>query len=299
MNKIRVITGQTATGKTTQALRLAHETQVDIISADSRQVYAGLDVITGKDIDTSLFHQIDTYNGWAVGYYLIDGVKVWGCDMVTPDQPFTTHNYLDYVAFLLEDTIEHGVAPIVVGGTYLYIQSLLNGLDESIEPNWDLRATLNSQSTQQLQRTLQHLDPNAFASLNESDAQNPRRLVRRIEIAQSTKTSSAPKTPHYVATHIDGFHFSTPEKLQATIAQRVQKRIAAGAFEEVQTLLDAGFTQFSPGLQAIGYQQIIAHLQGQTTREEAIALWTLAETQYAKRQWTFMKRNQQIDWHSV
>jgi tRNA dimethylallyltransferase len=299
MKKIRIITGQTATGKTEHALELAHETQVDIISADSRQIYAGLDIITGKDIGMRSFRHIDTYKSWAVGYYLVDGVKIWGCDMVPPDQPFTTHNYLEYVAFLFENTIEQAATPIVVGGTYLYIQSLLNGLDEGIGPDWNLRATLEGQSTLQLQKTLQHLDPDAFASLNESDAQNPRRLIRRIEIAQGAKTNSTPKAPHYVATHIDGYRFSTPERLQSTIAQRVEKRIAAGAFEEVQKLLDAGYTQSSPGLQTIGYQQIIAHLQGQTTREEAIALWTLAETQYAKRQWTFMKRNQQIDWHSV
>lgn len=301
MRKLHIITGQTATGKTEQALHLARQTKTDIISADSRQVYAGLDIITGKDIGTSAFVQIGVFGDWAVGYYLVQGIKIWGCDIVTPDRHFSTHDYLMYLAYILDNTIEQTTSPIVVGGSYLYIHSLLSGLDETVGPNWKQRKKLEHTDVKTLQNMLQVLDPKAYVALNNSDLYNPHRLMRRIEIAQHPHNSNPIPTaaPTYEATHIDGYHFASSERLQAAITARVEKRIALGAFDEVEKLLSAGYSQASPGLKTLGYQQIIQHFNGEITKEEAIALWIRAEVQYAKRQWTFMKRNQQIDWHSV
>ncbi len=308
MNKLIVITGQTATGKTSYARKLALEHNGELINADSRQIYKHLDVVTGKE-------------------RLID-IPVWLYDVVEPNTPFSSSEYAHYARTVIKELFTRGKTPIIVGGTYLYIKNLLYGFEtELIGPDWNLRKELNKAPLEVLQKRLMDIDYDVFNSMNNSDKNNPRRLIRRIEILSHSKLPAGGKesqTPHrdpsvsasrripqddnltrhpeFISeshTEIIGLRFADDEKLRATIEKRVRARLAAGAIEETRNLLSMGYKREDPGLQTIGYKQIIQFLSKEISEEEMIALWITAEIQYAKRQYTFMKTNSAITWHAV
>jgi tRNA dimethylallyltransferase len=301
MKKIHVITGQTATGKTQAALARARASGADIISADSRQVYIHLDIITGKDIQGSQWTHVCDLDQHRVGYYTIDGIRIWGCDIVEPSEHFSSFDFTSYCMHILENTIDNNIPPIVVGGSYLYICNLLYGVDPRVGPNWELREELEQKTVPELQKMLGALDPQALPGMNDSDRKNPRRLIRKIEIAQAgdSQEVNEQRQELFQILSFDGYHFSTTDRMQEVISQRVIARIQEGAIEEVRGLLEQGYSEKDPGLDTIGYKHIMAHLRNELSYDEAISQWTTAEVQYAKRQWTFMKKDPAISWHSV
>lgn len=284
MNKLIVITGQTATGKTSYAHKLALEQNGELINADSRQIYKHLDIVTGKE--------------------RLDDVPIWLYDIVEPSTPFSSSEYAQHARKVIKEIHSRGKTPIIVGGTYLYIKNLLYGFEtESIGPNWELREELNKASVQDLQIRLRELSYETFENMNNSDRNNPRRLIRRIEIL-SHPDPSPPKEVQddselQDVVKIIGLRFADDEKLRATIEKRVHARIAAGAIKETRLLLTKGYKKEDPGLQTIGYKQIIQFLDEEISEEQMIVLWITAEVQYAKRQYTFMKTNSAITWHTV
>ncbi|MFS8159548.1 MAG: tRNA (adenosine(37)-N6)-dimethylallyltransferase MiaA [Candidatus Roizmanbacteria bacterium] len=273
MPSISILTGQTATGKTEKAVKLAKETNGEIISADSRQIYTHLDIITGKD--------------------RVEGVSFWGYDLVDPKQIYSSYDFAHYAKDKINDIVKRGKHPIIVGGTYLYIQELLYGSDQKgVSPNQELRTKLSGISIGHLQTMLQNTSRVIWEGLNESDKKNPQRLIRKIEIAQSGQTiSPISKTPNYDLTSYGCFFFKDQKELEETISQRVQKRIEQGAENEVKKLLEMGYTKDDPGLKTIGYTQLIKYLEGSISYEKALEEWIRSEIQYAKRQKTFMKRD--------
>lgn len=288
MNDLVVITGQTATGKTKLALNYALKQNGELINADSRQVYKYLDIVTGKDKDE----------------LKKSGIKVHLLDVVTPDQPFSSHDFVKATEPIIQDIWERKKTPIIVGGTYLYIKHLLYGQDIKIPPNQKLRISLEKLSVDELQKKLLSIDKKSFLSLNNSDSHNPRRLIRKIEIAsasmKSIKLASAGKGYKLQATSykIIGLKHKNKESLIKTITERVEKRLQQGALEEAKQLLKKGYKNSDHGLQTIGYKQLIAHLDGNITLEQAKQDWINKEVQYAKRQYTFMKKNKNIFWSS-
>src|SRR3989339_461238 len=153
-----VIVGQTATGKTKLALELAEKHNGELINFDSRQVYKYLDIITGKDLPAE---------------------KVWLYDVVTPDQYFSSFDFVKLVSPIIKDIESREKTPILVGGTYLYLKHLLYGFnDNNIPPNFKLRKKLNDKSVKELQDILKKLSLQSFNRLNNSDVNNPRRLIR-------------------------------------------------------------------------------------------------------------------------
>ena len=311
MKNVVVITGQTATGKTSYALKRAKELSGELINADSRQMYKYLDVITGKDIPkntqfyplgdgfTSEF-ALDSYRKATVGYYFLDGVKIWAYDLVDPKEHFSSYDYTAVVNFIINNAIDKNSIPIVVGGSYLYLKHLLYGFDVNVSPNWKLRKQLERKSIKQLQNELNKLDVRIPKQLNESDRSNPRRLIRKIEIIlNQSKKSNQIKHSAFNISEFTGFHFASREKLENAIRRRVELRLKHGAIEEVQSLRKKGYSKHDPGLQTIGYQQIIAFLEGNISKSEAIDQWITAEIQYAKRQYVFMKKDKNINWKDV
>lgn len=296
MQKAIIITGQTATGKTNQALDLAKKHGGQIISADARQVYTHLDIVTGKDFKDRNYVKVEDYKNISIGYYTIEGIKVWGYDLLTPDMRFSSHNYTTIVEHIVKFTMNPYDLPIIVGGTYLYLQDLLYGFDIQVKPDWDLRKKLDSDTVEELQS---RLDSKTLKSMNNSDRNNPRRLIRKIEIQAAPQTPITPHEPWIQAKEFHGYHFASKEDLRATITQRVHSRVAAGAIQETKSVLQKGYTKSDPGLQTIGYKEIFMYLDGELTEEEAINSWITSEVQYAKRQWTFMRSNPDITWHEV
>lgn len=279
MRDLIVITGQTATGKTRYALEIAQRENGELINADSRQVYKHLDIVTGKDkkeLDAS-----------GIAYHVFD--------VVDPKERFSSHEYVQYARAAIQAIRARNKIPIIVGGAYLYIRHLMYGFDVTAPPNPELRAEIESLSLTELQ---QKLGPRPI-DINDSDWNNPRRLIRRIEIASSelpqkdTSEGLIPRIKDFI-----GFSHPNRESLEHAVNKRVEERLANGAIQEVEQLLQNGYTAQDPGLLTIGYQQIIAFLNGSISREEAIQDWKNKEIQYAKRQLTFMKKDTHMVWQT-
>lgn len=290
--KIFIITGQTATGKTEYALQLAKKINGELINCDSRQIYKGLDIITGKDRPK--------------------GIKVWLYDIVDPKKYFSSFDWVQLAISAIKDIIGRGRTPIIVGGTYFYFYHLLYNVEtQHIAPNWSLRKQLNSKPIHELQKMFQSLDPTSFARLNTSDKNNPQRLIRKIEIVSSNpkvrvdsfhipSSFSVSKKLHMkVEIEYIGLRFKNHSTVEKNIRKRVKERIQSGAFEEVKRLLKQGYSAADPGLKTIGYAQIIRYIKGEIARKDAIEQWIRKEIQYAKRQYTFMKKDRHIRWISV
>ncbi|QQG47822.1 MAG: tRNA (adenosine(37)-N6)-dimethylallyltransferase MiaA [Candidatus Woesebacteria bacterium] len=262
MFKLLVLCGPTAIGKTDLAFYLAKKLNGELISADSRQVYKYMDIGTGKD--------------WGDGI-----VKIWGYDLVRPDEPFSVKNYIDFALPKIEEIQKRGKLPILVGGTGLYIKAVLDGLETlDIPPNYFLRKELEKQSTTELLKILKELNPQKATSLNDSDRKNKRRLIRAIEISNSPK----PKI-----TTIKNFDFLMiglnlkKELLDQKIEQRVNQRLNAGFEKERQFLKRKNFWAGAPS-RTIGYKE---------------GDWLTQEKQYAKRQLTWFKKDKRIIWFDV
>lgn len=273
-----VITGQTATGKTSLALTMACKCDGELVNADSRQIYRGLDVITGKDLEQ----------------LRASGIPFHLFDIADPKKRFSSHEYVKAAAAVIDDIRRRGKTPIIVGGTYLYIKQLLYGFDVAVAPDEKLRKQLDGMLVTELQEMLSPRPED----INDSDWNNPRRLIRRIEIARSPHAVPVSGATYKTVTMIGLMH-KNREALTLAIRQRVSKRIAQGAIDEVIGLIGRGYTDNDPGLETIGYRQLFSFIQGKITKEQAITEWTVRETQYAKRQYTFMKKDVNIVWRYV
>jgi len=277
--KIVVITGQTATGKTKLALDTAGKYGGELVNCDSRQIYKCLDIVTGKD------EPVDT--------------KIWLYDIVDPRQYFSSFDYVQAARPVIENIIHRGKTPIIVGGTYLYLKHLLYGINIQTPPNWKLRKEMETKTVRELQEIVKKLSTQSFKQMNRSDPNNPHRLIRRMEILQSTPSlSSSPSLPSY-SFKIIGLKYKNRNDLVNAIKIRVEKRLKQGALGEVKRLLEKGYTENDPGLKTIGYQQIIRYLKGKITINEAANEWVVKEIQYAKRQYTFMKKDKNISWKEI
>jgi len=302
-----VITGQTSTGKTKLALDLAKKNNGEIINFDARQIYKKLDIITGKDINkkTEKFFLWKKIQNFDVGYFLKDSIKIWLYDIVFPNQYFSSFNYVSLCQQVIKKIEKEGKLPILVGGSYFYLKHLLYGFDYSVNPNFSLREKLEKLSVEELQNILKEEKRDFFNNLNESDLKNKRRLIRRIEIARYLKKHPVDLEKKekdylfYKVKNLIGLRFSDKNLLQKIIEKRVKKRLKMGALDEVFSLLKEGYQKDDYGLKTIGYKELIPVVLEKKDLNEAIFKWILAEISYAKRQYTFMKKDKNINWSII
>ena len=305
MNRVIIITGQTATGKTTLALKLAQIYNGELINCDSRQVYKYLDIITGKD------------------KHLLDTAKVRLFDLIEPNQYFSSYDFVKLAVLVIKKILKSGKTPIIVGGTYLYLKHLLYGFEtENIPPDWQLRKSLEDKSVKQLQLILSNISTQLIRKLNQSELNNPQRLIRKIEILkfrakkqdlqhreliillqQSIHSTKIILSERLGLTKLRlefiGMQFKEKNDLRSAIEKRVVDRLKQGAIQEVKDLLNKGFKETDPGLKTIGYQQIISYLNRKYNLNTAFEQWISKEIQYAKRQFTFMKKDKNIVWQKI
>ncbi|SRR5260221_5180778 len=286
--KTLFIVGATATGKTDLALSLVpvfrafpQVTGVDILSADSKQVYIGQDIVTGKDTEK------------------YTDVNVFGIDVVRPSEEWSVAHFITYAHDVFKGAQEKKRAVIVVGGTGLYLSSLLSPpATAHIPRNSELRERIETLSVKELQLLLQKLDPKRYASMNTSDNQNSRRLVRAIEVA----SSGVLLPPQHLEMN-DAFFIGLTCKadlLQERIRARVIKRLDMGALKEGEILQQTyGDRWTKEAHSAIGYSEIESFLTGEISREKLVDLWTLHEVQYAKRQLQWFNSMKEIHWFSA
>ena len=266
MNKLLVVCGPTATGKTALAMKLAKQRNGELISADSRQVYKGLDALTGKDRS--------------------DGGAVWLYDVVQPGSEFSVAHFVRLARSVIVDIHKRKKLPIVVGGTGFYLTALTTAIDSlAVPPNPTLRKAFHGASLESFQRELQRVDLGRWGRMNESDQKNPRRLIRAIEVARST-TYTPPPPPRYDVLWI-GLAAPLP-----ILQQRIRKRVAER--------FDKAASEVRDGLPPIlGVASLLSFTRGQSTKEETLAKWAWAEYQYARRQMTWFKKQKEIQWFDV
>ena len=278
MDQIICVVGSTATGKTKKAIELASLNPSILISADSRQVYKGMDIVPGKD------HPIN--------------VPMFGIDLVNPNEPCSVSVWYDAVKPHIDEAISKNIQVIVVGGTGLYVKAITEGIETmSVPINQDLRKELETLSLIELQTKLMSVDSVKFKSMNHSDQLNPRRLVRAIEIASSSMVpvklniiDSDPK--------ILGLRYADEKIQKSQIHSRVLSRLDVGAVEETKTLLN----KYSEGVQsmsAIGYKSIIKYLSREFTKDQMIEAWVNDEMAYVKRQMTWFRKVKSIQWSEI
>ena len=289
--RVIAVAGPTATGKTALGILLAQRFGGEIVSADSMQVYRRMDVGTAK---------ATAGERAAVPHHMLD--------VAEPRENYSVSRYVGEAARCCDDILARGGVPILVGGTGLYLDSLLSGRDFSAREEGDegLRARLNARWEAEggtaLLEELRSFDPERAAKLHPGDR---RRIVRAIEIYRLTgetitehdrRTRALP--PRYEAARIL-LGYRDRADLYARIDARVDAMVAQGLFDEVAALLAEGVPPDCTAMQAIGYKEAAAALRGELTRAEAVAQIKQSSRRYAKRQITWFSRERdalRIDW---
>ncbi|MBU3927954.1 MAG: tRNA (adenosine(37)-N6)-dimethylallyltransferase MiaA [Bacteroidetes bacterium] len=267
------ILGPTATGKTTLACHLAALLQGEIISADSRQVYRGMDLGTGKDL--SDFHLKD----YDVPYHLID--------VVDPGYEFNVFEFQQHVARALEIVEHNGRLPILCGGSGLYLDAVLRGYQlQRVPENKVLREFFETLSMESLTRKLKSYGP----VHNTTDINDRRRLIKAIEIAEHH--INHPK-PDFIMPRVSsinfGLHFER-QQLRDRITQRLKQRLEEGMVDEVRNLLSSGLLPEQLKFYGLEYRLITQYVMGELTYNEMFELLNTAIHQFAKRQMTWFRR---------
>ncbi len=286
--KILVITGPTATGKTRLSVELAKALGGEIVSADSMQVYRGMDIGTAKVTQ-------DEMQG--VAHHMID--------VAEPSEDYSVSRYVAEADAAVRDILARGRLPIIAGGTNLYIDSLIagTGFAERAE-DAALRESLNARydelGGEAMLEYLRGFDPERASRLHPADK---RRIVRAVEVYTLTgqtitqhdeETKKRPK--RYDAIKL-ALSFADRAALYGRINERVDKMVSDGLFDEVRSLLEGGLTPDCTAMQAIGYKEPAAYLRGEMSRDEAVELIKLSSRRYAKRQLTWLRRDDGVWWY--
>ena len=282
MKKLIVILGPTASGKTDLSVRLAKKYNGEIISADSRQVYKGMDIGSGKITKKEMA---------GIPHHLLD--------VASPRRKFTVAQYQKLSLKTIKSIQNKSKLPILVGGTGFYIQSVVDGIViPEIKPDWKLRQKLELKPLPELVKQLAKLDPVRAGNI---DQNNPRRVVRALEIAIKlggpVPTTSLKKSPFDV---LQIGVLKTKDELKNNIKKRLQKRLKNNAMiNEVKKLHNppAGGLSWKR-LEEFGleYRFVAQYLQGKITKEEMINKIQMESEHYAKRQMTWFKRDKKIHW---
>lgn len=301
MNQLLIICGPTATGKTSLALKLAKKLNGELISADSRQVYKGMNIGTGKDIPKFFKFQLSNlqFLKKKIPFYG-NGTKMWGYDLVNPSDDFSASHFTQIAWIIIKHLWKQNKLPIFVGGTGLYLSSLLKPPRSLHIPiNKKLRKGLSSLDVSALQQELNRLNPKRFRQMNQSDKNNSRRLVRAIEIA-SLNQSSVIKHQINPTSNVCWIGLTAPlTKLDKHIDERVLDRINLGMTKEVKALKSVLKNKSLPASTSTGYHLWLKYLENQISKSTAIKLWQTKEYQYARRQLTWFKKQKQIHWFDI
>ena len=296
--KIVCVVGPTASGKTDVGIAIARAFDGEVIAADSRTVYKGMNIGTAKPDGERVMAALSGSSFMdLVGppAFMVDGVVHWGFDLVEPNQPFTVKDFQLFADKKIAEILKRGKLPVVVGGTGLYFKSLIDRPTySSVVPNPELRLTFASMSNEEMAEAIGERDPDALTNIDEN---NRARLVRALEILMTTGRSLAQDRGYepakYEALQIG---MDVPrEELFARIDERVAMMTAKGLVEEVRLLKDK-FGCDTPAMSGIGYRQICEFFDGKIKLRDAIARIKFDTHHYAKRQETWFKADKRVQW---
>jgi tRNA dimethylallyltransferase len=273
-NKLLIISGPTATGKTALAVKLAQEFNGELISADARQIYKGMDIGTGKDHPSN--------------------VKLHLIDIINPNQSFSVAQYRQLALEKITEIQSQNKLPIIVGGSGQYIDAVINPQPTfSVKPHQLLRFFLNKFSVKNLQKIYSLLDKKNFLLLNNSDKNNPHRLIRKIEIKLFSKNSFSPPFQGGIKGGFNILHVSltSPNSyLYSQIDKRVKNRLKTGLIDEIKNILKT-YKWSDPGLNTIAYKEFNNYFSKVgVSLTETQHKWKFDEHAFARRQKTWFKK---------
>ena len=285
MNKIICIAGPTASGKTALAVELAKELNGEVVSCDSMQIYRCMDIGTAKPTTEEM-----------------QGIPHHMLGVAEPDEDFSVSKYCEMASPIVDDIVARGKTAIIAGGTGLYMDSLIKGNDFAPFPATGYREQLEEKlaavGLDAMLAELSAVDPEAA----ERSQRNPRRVIRALEVyyepgetitSHNLKTQAIP--PRYNPLWL-GLDFEPRALLYDRIDRRVGIMLEMGLEKEIRDLLASGISPDCTAMQAIGYKEFVAALDGQCTMEEAADEVRKASRRYAKRQLTWFRRNKKIYW---
>ena len=282
-NLITVL-GPTATGKTAVAAHLAAKINGEIISGDSRQVYRGMDIGTGKDY----------------GDYFVDGIEIPShlLDIENPGKHYNVYRFQNDFAEVFHDIHHRGKFPVLCGGSGLYLESVLKDYKLiHVPPNPQLRKELEGKSLDELVEILKSLKPKLH---NKTDIETERRAIRAIEIEMFARKNAEKETALPEVTSLNIGIAVDRETRRERISRRLKQRLEEGMLDEVQNLLKSGLTPKQLIYYGLEYKYLTLHLTGELSRQEMFEKLEIAIHQFAKRQMTWFrgmeKRGTKIYW---
>ena len=286
MDRIICVAGPTASGKTALAIDLAKEWDGEVVSCDSMQIYRRMNIGTAKPTAEEM-----------------QGIPHHMIDVADPEEPFSVSRYCAMATPIVEDILSRGRTVILAGGTGLYMDSLIRGGDFAPCPSTGRREELErlaeTQGIETLCDMLRRVDPDSAARLHPSDR---KRIIRALEVYLETgititehdrRTKLAP--PKYDPLWL-GIDFAERSELYRRIDLRVERMLEAGLIDEIRGLLASGLSPACTAMQAIGYKEFAAALEGKCSMAEATALVQQSSRRYAKRQLTWFRRNSAMQW---
>ncbi|MCK9442928.1 MAG: tRNA (adenosine(37)-N6)-dimethylallyltransferase MiaA [Tissierellaceae bacterium] len=286
IDNLCVLIGPTAIGKTSISLELADLINAEIISADSMQIYKYMDIGSAKIKE----HEME-----GIPHHLID--------IIYPDEEYTVADYKNQAKKLIRDINRRGKIPLVVGGTGLYVNSLVYDLDftrvkASEEIRNRLQALGDKYGNEYLHSKLTKIDS---ISANKINIEDRRRIIRAIEIYEVTGRKMSEQNMNFRKEtndyNISMIGLNTDrKKLYERINYRVDKMVGEGLIDEVNMLLEMGYDKNLPSMQGIGYKEVIMYLEGIISLDEAVNIIKKGTRNYAKRQLTWFKRDNRIKW---
>ena len=286
-NRVICVVGPTATGKTKMGVALAKRFGGEVVSVDSMQIYRGMTIGTAAPTAEEM-----------------DGVRHHMVAIADPAESWSVARFTEQADLCIGDILRRGKCPVLVGGTGLYLDSILSGRTfapghSGGEIRKSLQAELAREGIESLYRQLREIDPETAARLPIRDE---KRILRALEVYRETgETLTAHdartrlRPPKYRACTI-GLTFRDRADLYARIDRRVDTMVERGLLREVEALLQTGLPETATALQAIGYKQFLSVYRGGTPVSEAVAEVKLRSRQYAKRQLTWLRRKDDIHW---
>lgn len=283
--EVIVICGPTASGKTALSIKLAKKINGEIISSDSMQIYKDMDIGTAKPNKEEM-----------------QGIKHYLIDFVEPNQRYSVAEFKKDAESAIEEILSKGKTPIVVGGTGLYIDSLIYGIeyqDIQLDEKYrkELEERVETEGLEKVYQEAQKIDPQAMEKISANDK---KRILRVLEIFKATGKT---KTQQEIESRKNGVKYDYKvfainwerEVLYERINKRVDIMIEQGLIQEVKQLLEK-YTEFPTAMQGLGYKEVVEYLHGITTKEEMIEKLKMETRRYAKRQITWFKKNKQTIW---
>ena len=285
--KVIVIVGPTASGKTSASIKLAKLINGEIISADSMQIFKEMTIGTAKPT-------IEEQEG--IPHYLID--------VVTPEETFNVTKYKELAEMAIEEILKKGKTPIIVGGTGLYVSTLINGIEfaevgEDLVYREEMTKLAEEKSAEYIHNMLRKVDPDAADAI---EVNNIRRVIRALEIYKltgKTKTQLDKESRKEVKYDYKVYGIETPrEELYNRINVRVDKMFEDGLLEEVNAI-NTKYKISSTAIQGLGYKEVIEYIDGKVSYEEMVEKLKMETRRYAKRQLTWFRREEKIVWYRL